>query len=570
MLWYDYAGKSDPDRAGTESYPAVEARVMPNGTTWYRDYTRNTLGKPLAVRERWDDGAGYPSRVETFTYSTDGVDLLIHTNALGIAELRMGYDASHRVIARTNALNEVERFGYDANGRMTGQTNAADWRLVRSFSTDGWSVTNVAYLGSSAYQTNTEVTYLNQSYTRTNLNAGNITQATRWVVSTDARGLVTTNIFDPLGRLWERRSTGGLQEQWHYELHPGESYATGSGGTRLLDVTAYVNALGQMRRMTYDGTRRLVQTVDTRGTTNQMAYCDCGSPATVVEAAGTAIARTASYEYDFQGKRWKTTTPEGSMSTNHYDLLGRLVLVQDPFGWSTNRYDNLGRLVQTLNAAGSQMLLTLDVLDRVRIRTDLNGVTITNAHDALGRVQTVHRAGSATPYLAYGYSAGFDGPTAETNGVGAVRTFAFDAAQRRTAEVQVGLWTNSFTYLPSGDLQFLFEGRTNRTEWRYDTFGRVTEKWYQGQTNADLVYSYDRLGRLTNRFSRTGNPGTNGYDTTYAYDAGGGLTNVSSPGYSGNVARTYAYDALGRMTNMTDAVGTTSYGYSLRGAVCPS
>lgn len=82
-----------------------------------------------------------------------------------------------------------------------------------------------------------------------------------------------------------------------------------------------------------------------RGTTNQMAYCDCGSPSSVVEAAGTSIARTTAHEYDFQGKRWKTTTPEGSMSTNHYDLLGRLVFVQDPFGWTTNRHDNLGRLV---------------------------------------------------------------------------------------------------------------------------------------------------------------------------------------------------------------------------------
>ena len=565
VLWYDYAGKTNSNWAGTESYPAVEARVMPDGTTWYRDYTRNSLGKPLSVRERWDDGAGYPSRIETFTYSTDGVDLLTHTNAMGIAELRLGYDASHRVIARTNALNEVERFGYDGSGRLVGQTNAANWRLVRTFSTDGLSVTNIAYLGSSAYQTNAEVTYLNQSYTRTNLNSGNITQSTRWVVNTDPRGLVTTNIFDPLGRLWERRSTGGLQEQWHYELHPGESYATGSGGKLLLDVTAYVNALGQMRRMTYDGIRRMVQTVDTRGTTNQMAYCDCGSPSSVVEAAGTSIARTTAHEYDFQGKRWKTTTAEGSMSTNHYDLLGRLVLVQDPFGWTTNRHDNLGRLVQTLNAAGSQVLLSLDVLDRARIQTDRNGVTITNAYDALGRVQTVHRAGSATPYLAYGYSAGYESPTSETNGVGAVRTFAFDAAQRRITEVQVGLWTNSFTYLPAGDLQFLNDGRTNRTEWRYDAFGRMTEKWYQGQTNADLVYSYDRLGRLTNRFSRTANPGTAGYDTTYAYDRGGSLTNVSSPGYSGNVARTYAYDALGRMTNMTDAVGNTTYAYSLPG-----
>jgi RHS repeat-associated protein len=52
-----------------------------------------------------------------------------------------------------------------------------------------------------------------------------------------------------------------------------------------------------------------------------MAYCDCGSPATVDEAAGTSIARTASYEYDFQGKRWKTTTLEGSMIANHSHAL---------------------------------------------------------------------------------------------------------------------------------------------------------------------------------------------------------------------------------------------------------
>jgi RHS repeat-associated protein len=53
----------------------------------------------------------------------------------------------------------------------------------------------------------------------------------------------------------------------------------------------------------------------------QMAYCDCGSPSTVVEAAGTSIARTASYEYDFQCKRWKTTTLEGSMIANHSHAL---------------------------------------------------------------------------------------------------------------------------------------------------------------------------------------------------------------------------------------------------------
>ncbi len=54
---------------------------------------------------------------------------------------------------------------------------------------------------------------------------------------------------------------------------------------------------------------------------DQMTYSHCDSPATVVEAAGTTIARTTAHEYELQGKRWKTTTPEGSMSTNHSHVL---------------------------------------------------------------------------------------------------------------------------------------------------------------------------------------------------------------------------------------------------------
>jgi len=565
VRWYDYEGKTVPEAAGTESYPAVEAQVMPDGTTWYREYTRNSLGKPLSITEHWDDGGTYPSRTETFTYAANGIDLLIHTNALAIAELKLGYDSYHRVIARTNALGEIERFGYDSNGRMIGHTNAADWRLVRTFSTDGLAVTNVAYLSSTAYRTNIEARYLNQSYTRTNLNGGNLTYATRQVVETDERGLVTTNIFDPLGRIWERRQTGGLREQWHYELNPGESYAAGSGGTLLLDLTARVNALGQIQRMTYDGLRRLTQTIDTRGTVNRMTYCDCGSPATVVEAYGSAVARTTSHEYDFQGKRWKTTTAQGSMSTNHYDLVGRLVLMQDPFGWSTNGYDNLGRLETSLNAAGTQVARAFDVLDRILIQSDANGTVSTNTFDNLGRLLTTWRAGETNARVTYAYTSGYASATSETDALGNARTFDFDRAQRKTSEVQVGIWTNSFTYFPAGDLQYLDDGRANRTEWKYDGFGRVTEKWYQSQTNADLVYSYDALGRLTNRFSRTDNPGTAGYDTVYSYDAGGSLTNATSASYSGNVARSYAYDALGRLTSMVDAVGTTSYSYGLPG-----
>jgi len=96
----------------------------------------------------------------------------------------------------------------------------------------------------------------------------------------------------------------------------------------------------------------LVQTVGTRGASNQMAYCDCGSPATVVEAAGTSIARTAPHEYDFQGKRWKTTTPEGSMSTNP-NLYGGLISSSGTLaGANTMRFSNKLGILSATGACG--------------------------------------------------------------------------------------------------------------------------------------------------------------------------------------------------------------------------
>ncbi len=41
-------------------------------------------------------------------------------------------------------------------------------------------------------------------------------------------------------------------------------------------------------------------------------------------AAGSTIARTMAHEYDFQGKRRKTTSPEGSMSTRNNPCGGRI------------------------------------------------------------------------------------------------------------------------------------------------------------------------------------------------------------------------------------------------------
>ena len=111
-----------------------------------------------------------------------------------------------------------------------------------------------------------------------------------------------------------------------------------------------------------------------------------------------------------------------------------------------------------------------------------------------------------------------------------------DAAGRKTNEIQVGVFTNRFTWTPAGDLATLSDGKGNTTTWKYDTEGRVTEKWYQGQSTADLLYWYNANGWVTTRFTRTGTgSNTNGYTTAYSYDALGNLTQINYPAGTASV-----------------------------------
>ena len=60
----------------------------------------------------------------------------------------------------------------------------------------------------------------------------------------------------------------------------------------------------------------------------------------------------------------------------------------------------------------------------------------------------------------------------------------------------------------------------NRTQWRWNNYGRVVAKVYSNsQTN--LTFLYDANGRMTNRWSQAK------LTTVYGYDSSGNLTNVN-------------------------------------------
>jgi YD repeat-containing protein len=105
---------------------------------------------------------------------------------------------------------------------------------------------------------------------------------------------------------------------------------------------------------------------------------------------------------------------------------------------------------------------------------NVNGVELVNAFDAAGRLLT-HRTPN-TGVEKYGYSANVAGPSSYTNQLSKVWQYTYDLYGRKTKEVAVGVYTNSFTYNSAGDLLTLADGKGQVTSWKYDLYGRVTNK----------------------------------------------------------------------------------------------
>lgn len=123
---------------------------------------------------------------------------------------------------------------------------------------------------------------------------------------------------------------------------------------------------------------------------------------------------------------------------------------------------------------------------------------------------------------------------------------------RKTFETNANGEVLRYTNSAAGDLLSLTDGKSQTSRWKYDAYGRVTNKLDQAGTLI-LTYQYDPESRLTNRWSKQmGNTG-------YKYDAVGNLTNVVYP--SGTTSVKFRYDWLNRLTNMNDAIGTTVFSY---------
>ncbi len=512
--WYGYYGNSGP-AAGAYGVPDLIARVLPDGTTWYRYLRQDEWYRPTNIVETYSTGFGQTPLLRTNVYIFSGADLAKHIGPRGETLAGYAYDGNHDLTSATNAVGDFWLYTYDAQGRLTSIKSPA-----------GLTTTNI-YFGTGDYA-NWVQTRIDLEINRTN----SFTYTNDLVCThSDERGLVTTYDYDALSRV----------------TSVSDSRGTISYTYDKLDLVQTVDHMGFTNSYAWDAVRRLTAVTNALGRFTLYNYCSCGALDSTRDAEGNFTY----YFYDNAGRLLNTVFADSYSTTNNFNVFGQITNTVDSAGTSvTNWFDNQGLRYAATTAAGNREFIDFDDEDRATNIVNSEGVSVAMTYDSLGRLLTrAYYDGSES----FGYSAA--GLVAYTNQIGMTNFFAYDAAARKTFETNANQELIRYTNNAAGDLLSLTDGKNQTTRWNYDEYGRVTNKLDQAGTEI-LRDKYDADNRLTNRWSAAKG------STAYSYDSVGNLSSVQYPA-SGTV--TFSYDGVNRMTNMVDGIGTTKYTYSAAG-----
>jgi len=520
MTWFTYPNQIiAPYYQGSSALPTLIIKVLPDGSQWYQQYQVDQWGNRTNVISTYTSSDGsVGTRTNSYVYADNGIDLL---NIIGPDEVptgSYGYDSQHQVLFMTNALGEVTLYTYNGNQQTTSISLPSGLVTTNLYGADGFLAQQIV------------VGFSTNSYTYTN---GLVSS------HTDERGLTVANSWDALQRLTRVAYPDSTSIDYTYNK---------------LDLAKVVDRLGFTNAYGYNAIRQKVAETNALGSVTRYEYCECGA----LEALTDALGHVTHFTHDNQGNVSDVVYPDGYSVTNQYNLLRQLTQHTDSSGAVLSyTFNNQGQQTTISNAVGQVAAYGYDINDRMTNSVDANGVSVSLNYDSLGRMLNRNYPDGGVEQ--FGYSPAIASPTRFTNQIGNVTVYSYDAMNRKTSEVHAGVTTNQFAYNGAGDLVTLTDGRNQTTAWRYDTFGRVTNK-LDTLNHALFNYAYDADSRLTNRWTpEMGN-------TFYAYDAVGNLTQIRYP----QLTNFYAYDALNRLTNMVDSVGTTHCTYDAAGQLLSS
>lgn len=522
------------------------AQALPSQTTWHQwfrkpvqivnrgvttNYSIDNLGRVMQVA-RLVGGSNVVLRSRT--YNAQNL-LQSITDARG-GTTTFTYDGSGNRVSRTNALGQVTYFqNFDAHGQAT--------RIQRP---DGSIVTRIFD-------------------TRGRLTSRNVAGAT------------TQYGYDSAGRIVSRVRPDGSWTNYSYDTGGYlSSYTTNRG-----DVTSITrDAAGKItNRSTYgaggvlaksttrqlDRVGRVSAVVDSRNFRWQLGYGSDGQ----LQSISDPMGRTRTVQLDALSRIAVVTQPNtaamrqaggaATTSTTHfYDGRSNRQSIVDTNAVATGyAFDSVNQKIgESGSDAGNSGVVRNNAGDVVSF-TDALGLTYSFTYDLLGRVTSIMRGSSGSPFVTYSYVVG--------------------RSDHLLASMVDASGSTAWTYDGTGRVltkQQTTNGVTRSLTVARDTIGRPTAITYPSGLRLDITYGGDLVTSLAvNGVTLFNNivyrPASNiatswrwGNGTTYnrGFDADGRVTAVSL----GSVQRSFGYDSVGQLVSQSDAStqGSSNSSYS--------
>lgn len=320
---------------------------------------------------------------------------------------------------------------------------------------------------------------------------GNIT------TTTNSQGKNYQYTFNPSGRITSVISPEGQTVQMLY-------------GANGVDVTSINDGLGNIV-FEYDTKHQVTAITNKKGVKTSFAYNQYGQLTSLVEAVGTPLARTTTYNYNNKRQLASVVVAGQTLSSYTYDTVGRIKTETDALSFLlTYEYDNLNRLVKTTHPDGKTETFTWS----------------TKRPALLAQAKT--RGNQVTHYQ-------------------------HNADKLLTGLIDAGSGLIRFQYDADERLQTLIDSNSNQTRFEYDADGLLTKQTYANGKGD--VYSYGGLGRLTDKTN------ARGVQTSYSYDDDDNLLYIDYGDDTPDV--NFIYDEYSRLTQRTDGLGTFQFTYDL-------
>ena len=375
------------------------------------------------------------------------------------------------------------------------------------------------------------------------------------LTATDAAGQATTYTYNASGQMLTRTNAKNETTTFGY----GDRSGVPNG--YLASITSPLfNGSSAVTNFTYDSANRLRTVTDSDGYAVTTDYDSLDRPVTMTYPDGTN--QQLQYLQNFgQGlvtilDLTKSKDRRGFWTTRHYNANRQMDSITDPlnrttrFGWCT-----CGSLTSITDPKNQLTTFNRDLEGRVYQKVFADNTTVNYLYDGQTTANTVgasSRLKSSTDAKGqrtnYSYFADDDiQQITHTNTSGQPLnpptpsvTFTYDSPYNRVATMVDGSGTTTYGYNPivappvpgAGQLASVDGPLLNDTmTYSYDELGRVTNRSINGVPNA-ITWAFDSLGRTSSEVNKLG-------IFTYAYDS---VTNrVSKITYPSGQSSAYTY-----------------------------